>query len=122
MSRVTTSDVARLLDSDKDIQPFIDTASLVVDEELVGVGLSDARLKQIEMYLAAHYLAIATDNARLLYKKVGQGAEKYAGAAPEEGDGLASTRFGQQAIALDTTGTLARMANTKVKKALFRVL
>jgi hypothetical protein len=120
-NRVTNNEVKVIVETSiADVTtPFIDNAHLLVEEELLGLGLSEARLKMIEMYLAAHYVSLAPGgDGNLLRSKTGQSEDEYAGNFSE---GLALTRYGQQAISLDTSGTLANMATTG-KRAEFRVV
>jgi hypothetical protein len=122
--RVSTVEVTQLIetDPDLDILPFIETANLLVDEELDGKGLSDERLRQIELYLAAHFTSLRAERGQLRRTGTGDSTEVYAGKFVE---GFALTRYGQQALMLDTTGTLAALsaaAKTQARKAEFRVV
>lgn len=104
---------------------FIDTANVFVNEHLLGCGHSDAILKKIEMYLAAHFLSISgtgdADDAggALKFSKMGDASESYDTSGLS--DGLNSSRYGQQAIFLDNSGCLAALASTK-NKAEFRIV
>ena len=118
MSRVLPSEVVAIVDSQRDSTPFIDTAHILVNEELAGKGLTDERLRLIELYLAAHFLTVTEERGGLKSTKTGQGSESYGG---KFGTGLNLTRYGQQAMALDTTGTLASNVSSE-RKAYFRVL
>src|SRR3972149_6681693 len=125
MSRVTEDQVRGVTGEPTtvDAAQAIETATLLVDEELATAGLSDARLTQIELYLAAHFLAITAREGPLAGETLGEASERdhniYAA-------GLRSTRFGQQAVLLDTSGVLAAIAakseNLNRKDALFRVI
>jgi repressor of nif and glnA expression len=54
MSRVTEADVKAIIETDiTPLTVFIDQAALLVSEVLEGKGLSEARLKEVERYLAA---------------------------------------------------------------------
>lgn len=120
MARVTSSEVGNLIKTNFDVDAFIATATLMVDETLVGQGLSDARLIQIELWLAAHFVAVAEERGALLGSNKGESEEEY---GVKVGEGLNMTRFGQQALMLDTTGLLAEQGtNTSVKKAQYRVV
>ncbi len=118
MPRVTVDEVKGLIKTSFDVQPFIDTAELIIDEALVGQGLSVARLKTIELWLSAHFVAVAEERGALTRSKKGASEEEY---EIKVGTGLNMTRFGQQAMALDTTGALAESAAT-LKVAQFRVV
>ncbi len=118
MARVTVDEVKGLIKTNFEVDQFIATASLIIDESLVGQGLSVARLKTIELWLSAHFVAVAEERGALKQSKKGDSAETYDLVV---GKGLNMTRFGQQAIALDTTGALAESALT-VKLAQFRTI
>ena len=96
----------------------IDTANTYVDDVLAGAGLSDAILEKIELYLAAHFVALTEEGGALTRKRIGEADESYADVFK---GGLHMTRFGQAALALDSTGTLVAAAQTQLK-ATFRVV
>ncbi len=96
----------------------IDTANIFVTAHLATVGHSDAILAKIELYLAAHYVALTEEGGALTRSKLGDADESYANVFAM---GLQSTRFGQTAVSLDTTGTLNRVASSQLK-ADFRVV
>ncbi len=125
MARVVPQQVVQILgfsgnDADVDVRPFIDVANTIVTEELQGKELSSQRMKLVELYLAAHFaqLSIVGGDRRLV--KIGDATEMY-DFGEVSGEGLSATRFGRQAIALDTTGSLGTMAARPVK-AVFRVV
>jgi hypothetical protein len=113
MARVFQPDVEKIIDvvDGIDFSPFITAASLLVDRLLVGTGLSDAELKELERWLAAHFLAIR--DPRVRQRSIGDSKETYAISGGYKG-GLDATPYGQQAMVLDWTGTLM---NTVGKKA-----
>jgi len=119
-ARVEADDVMKLLGScSVDIQIAIDIANDVVNEYLAGIGISDTMLSRIELFLAAHFGAIMSVDGALISQHLSDAGEKY---ADIYGPGLQSTRFGQTAISLDPTGTLADMAKQAADpklKALF---
>lgn len=112
MPRVTTDQVSSILienPSSKDVQPFIDTASAVVDQVFTGITINSTLLAQIEKYLAAHFFhlsepIIGTERIDTAWKEYSKGLL---------GEGLKFTEFGQQALALDFTGTLAKLSSTR---------
>ena len=116
--RVRVEEVKELIDTTRNVTIFIETADLIVTENLVGKGLTPERLRIIELYLAAHFIAITEERGGLLSSEKGESREKYA--IPFD-KGLAFTRYGQTALSLDTTGTLVSMSKT-VNKAEFRVV
>ena len=98
---------------------FIDTANLFVDTHLVpDAGHSEAMLTKIELYLAAHFVALTEEQGGITRSKLGDADESFANIY--EG-GLKSTRFGLSALALDTSGILNNVAQTNLK-AEFRVV
>lgn len=120
MARVTDSEVKEIYVTTSDTTPFITTATLLVDEELVGLGYSSNRLKQIELYLAAHFAVISLEKGGLRSRKIDEAEDEY---KPIEAaaKGFMSTRFGQQALSLDNEGKLANLSSNPVK-ARFRVI
>ena len=59
MPRVTTAEVKAVIETAlTDVDSFISTADLLIDEELVGKGLTNARLVQISLYLSAHFVSV----------------------------------------------------------------
>ncbi len=108
-SRVTADEVGELIDTDRTLDSFIITASLIVTEELASAGHSNARLTQIELYLAAHFVALAEERGGLQRWQVGDSAELIANVYDK---GFQMTRYGQQAMALDTSGALSAMSST----------
>jgi len=104
---VTTAQVDAIYSNGADVTPFLTTAQLVVSENLASSGLSDAMLDEITKYLAAHYLAMTDLEGS---DRAGAIAVTYGKAL---GDFLKATVYGQTALALDSSGTLEEMGNTK---------
>jgi len=103
-----------------ELQPFIDSAHILVDEELLSAGLSAARLKLIELYLAAHLAVVTLERGGLVKQRIGDAEEIYQ--VPGFNTiGLVTTRFGQQVVILDTSGKMAALSQKPVK-AVFRVI
>lgn len=118
---VTSAQVEAIIDTDRDCDPFIATAQLIVTEELADSTLSDDRKDQIVLYLAAHFVCLAEEAGGLRRQRMGESDESYR--VPGDKDtGFAFTRYGQQAILLDTTGRLASIGANKGVKALFDVI
>lgn len=118
---VTNEEVQSLLgESGVDMTPFITTAHLIVSEELITTTISDARKKQIELYLAAHFYVVIAERGGITREVIGDAEERYR-LQPDTLTGLATTRFGEQALAMDTSGSLAKLAANPVKAA-FRVV
>ena len=103
-----------------DVVVFLETGNMLVNEELVGKGLSDARLKQIELYLSAHFACVALEKGGLTREKVGESEAMYRMERPSRYN-LSLTRYGQQALVLDPTGSLSAL-DSPGGKAEFRVV
>ena len=112
---VTEPEVQNICPTKIDIAFAINAAIDLMNATVDGFGLPDNLLRSIQLQLSAHFVAVADPRVR---------DENYAGArfryeVPQEAPGLASTRYGQAAIALDTTGQLATVGK---KATSFEVL
>lgn len=105
--------------TDGNLQVFCDTAALIRSEDLSGVGLSDDRLDKVELYLAAHFACLTYENGGLTSKRIANSGESYLALGAYK-QGLPSTRFGQAALSLDSSGTL--QATMNANKARFGVV
>ena len=113
MSRVNAADIEQLVnafDTDSidmdEVDSYIDTASVMVDSYLLNKGITEALLSQIEKYVAAHLYSI---KHRYLIEEEIAGAKGKTGF--KGGVGLSGTPYGQTAITLDFTGTLAKIGS-----------
>ncbi|UTC30094.1 hypothetical protein MAINES_00550 [Brevundimonas phage vB_BpoS-MaInes] len=128
MTRTTVEKVKAIIEvpvalTDAMITASIADAALLVTEALSGKGISEGRLELIERYMTAHLVTLLTERGGLLSSEVDDVRDTYAG--PKNGVGLAMTRYGQQAIAFDPSGTLKAMAIDPTKSGMnaqFRVL
>lgn len=108
--RTTPTELRKIIDdttlTDNVLESFITSASLFVDNTLVDKGLTPQTLTDIERWISAHLVSYTRERQS---KEEGAGGAyiKYAG---EFGEGLKATSYGQMAILLDTSGTLASMA------------
>jgi hypothetical protein len=110
--------------ADPILQAFLDDANLVVTEDLAGKGLTSARLTAIEKYVAAHLATILFERGGLVSSKNGDSQDNYVALSPMGNAaimGYALTRYGQQAMMLDKSGTLKALSTPKLK-ARFRVI
>lgn len=109
--------------SDPQITQCIATADLMITEDLQPTsGLSTARLTEIERYLAAHFVAIADYALRVATESLNQRSieSEYTDRnSAVTGKGLDYTRFGQMAMTLDTSKTLAALQ--KQGRAIFYI-
>ncbi len=112
---VTDAEVKQIIDTQRDCRPFIETADLIVTEDLSSAGHTAARLKQIELYLAAHFVAIAEEQGGVIRTGAGESSDAF---SDVYSSGFHSTRYGQQAIALENTGVLAAIGMSTLKAEL----
>jgi len=108
--RITETELLAVVDTDLELVSFMTTANLIVNEDLGTSTMSAARLKQIELYLAAHFVAITDRRAQS--ESMGQASVDF---RMPLGKGLDATSFGQQVKALDTTGILSRLGKQKAR-------
>lgn len=123
MSTITSSEVLSLMQisaDTADATSAIDTSEVIVSEDLSNLGHSTARLLQIQLYLAAHFFEIAWNQGGLVSKQVGDSKEEYNRQSAFK-RGFDSTRYGEQALALETTGILASIGSS-AQRAEFRVV
>lgn len=122
MARATDTDVRAYVDvpSAVDTSVYINAAVAVVTDKLTGKGLSESILTQIEIFLAAHFATLAVERGGLKKETAGDSSQSYQ-TISEKFKGFTSTRFGQQAITLDTSGTLAADGNAN-QRAILRVV
>jgi hypothetical protein len=83
------------------------TAVTMANEVLASSSLSTAVKDLVKLYLACHFAVLSAQNGPLETVKIGEATERY---HQIYAAGLMATRFGQQAIVLDTSGTLAELA------------
>jgi hypothetical protein len=103
MARVNVTQVKDIIStslSDASIKACITAANILVDEKISGLG--EDQLKEIERWLAAHFVAV--QDPKVVSEKIGSASATYE--ATKLGEMLRATSYGQQAILLDTTGTL----------------
>lgn len=115
-ARVDADQVSDIISTgltESQINAMINTAHLVVEQNLATSGLSEDLLTQIELWMAAHFVCMRDPRKKQV--KVDEVSVTYQG---EVGIGLQGTPYGQQAIALDSTGTLA---TTSMKRAVISV-
>jgi len=111
--RTTEQEVKRIIDTDLsegDITPFLLAASGLVTD-LLGASdvLTAARLADIECWLAAHFVAVR--DPRVKSETIGKATFSYETAVVA--DGLKATRYGQQVLLLDLSGTMASLTSGK---------
>lgn len=117
MIRTTDTAVKAIIEVDPriDLTPFIETGSAVVDNLHAADSktlLDDVRLELIERWLSAHFYAIR--DARRTGDTAGDVSATY---ESKVDFGLKLTRYGQQALILDTTGYLNSLNSAKLINA-----
>ena len=115
--RTTEPEVRGIVDTDSkiSIEPVIRTANLLTDRvssQDSGSILSDALLVEIETYLAAHFYSLR--DQLFAEQETGDAQAVYVGRTAM---GLRGTSYGQAAIDLDLTGTLASLGKKKAGMA-----
>lgn len=100
------------LASAKGVDLSITIAVTMVTEMLAGSGLSDATKDNIKLFLACHFATIAQTQGALTESRIDTVLERYDSIYDK---GLQATRFGQQAMLLDTSGILAAQASSVTK-------
>ena len=111
MARATETEVKQIIQTSltlEEVTPFLRTANVVVTDTLSSEGYGTDTMKQIELWLAAHFLAIR--DPRRARRKIGGGDDTYQG---KTGFGLNHTSYGQQVMLLDHHGVLAAIASSK---------
>lgn len=113
-NRVTGDEVAHIIDVEDgaDLVPFIDVANRYVTRVL-GSELTEAVLTDIELYMSAHLVALSSEGGAVTQERVGSSMIQFATSA--FGKNLESTRYGQMAVILDTSGTLVSEGKKKAK-------
>jgi len=113
--RTTEAAVEGIIEVDVAIPlaPFIEAANQLVTDVCGDAGYSTAKLELIERWLAAHFYAVR--DPRATQERAGAVGVTYESKVDLN---LALTRYGQQAMLLDTAGGLAtlnkRVAEGKV--------
>lgn len=109
--RVTDAEVREIIEIDAslNIDAFITAANLLVTQVCTDSSLSVALLKEIERWVAAHFVAIREPKA--LSRKAGPFSET---SMSKVGLGLKVTHWGQQAMILDTSGALAAASESRI--------
>jgi len=115
---IDADDVKEIIDTDLTdarINNFINMAyvrTIQIDGKLGNCG-GDATLAEIQKLLAAHFLTMYERQTKS--EKVGEASVTFMG---QDGEGLKASLYGQQALALDCSGILARAG---LKRATFQV-
>jgi len=112
--RTTAAEVKEIIPTNlttTQVDPYITTASLIVDENIADCGLSDEVLEQIEMWLTAHLIAMTADR-QTKSEKVGEAQVTY---YDNFGKSLNSTSYGKVVAMLDTCNVLSDIGKKTIK-------
>ena len=125
MPRVTATEVKEIIStklSGSQLDPFITIANQMVTSLLAAkTSLTDEIRKEIERWLSAHYVAIYEN------MEAGRGVISFSGigGAGNKGTfssvGIKNTTYGQTAIELDITGTLATIGRQSASISIINV-
>lgn len=116
-ARVTPAEVRQILSTgltDLEIGAYIVAANSFVVANLGPAGLTEIQLKEIERWITAHFIA-STREQQSKEEGAGGAYVKYQGVT---GEGLSATMYGQQAVLLDTSGTLAEIVGGRRKASM----
>lgn len=111
--RTTPEEVRKIMDetdlSDNVIEAYVNDANIFVNDTLLDKNLSEPTLTSIEKWLSAHFIVSTRER---IAKEEGAGGAyiKYTGVW---GEGFSGTPYGQQAMVLDTSGTLSKIQQNK---------
>jgi hypothetical protein len=116
--RTTDTLVRGIIETDTaDLTPFIRPANILVNKGPATKITDDDQLTEIETWLSAHFCCML--DPRTEASKVGPIWDKFESKVDV---GLEMSRYGQQAMLLDTSGMLARLnEQMKTGKLLFNV-
>lgn len=109
----TTDELRKIIDTDlpdADLQSYLNTSTIFVGEVLKDAVISDMLKNEIIKWFAAHLLA-STREPQLMEAKAGSASAKFQATI---GSGIESTMYGQQVLALDTTGTFASLSKRRM--------
>ena len=114
--RISTSELAAFLGitDEGELIQYIEMAAVLSSDIS---GLDENRMTLIEKFLAAHFYKINYPDP--IEDKIDNTSQRFDHG--KVGEGLMATRYGKQAIAFDTTGTLA-VNGGGVKKAYLGVI
>ncbi len=114
MARVSVTQVKAIItletgvvpDVDTAYQAAIDTANAIINGSCVNDMAEGVLKTQVELWLSAHYVALMGFDARTIQEEANATKQRFASKVDL---GFNSTRYGQSAMNLDTTGCLAEL-------------
>lgn len=113
MARVTSAQVKEIIETTKTIDAHITAANAIVTEKLGSkTTITDALKKEIERWLAAHFIACSTFR-QVKVTRAKSAQDVYMGFGG--GEGLKATLYGQNVLVLDATGEFANVGKRKAR-------
>ena len=103
--------------SDAAVDQFVADAVLMAEPCTTIETFSAAKQKAIIRFLAAHLISMNDASARKTQESIGDASESFS--TPVLGANLSGTTYGQQAIALDSSGCLSKIGKVPMT---FKVL
>ena len=120
VTSVSVAEVKQIINTsltDAEVLAAVSTAQAIINSQLASSGLTGQHLREIIRWLSAHFVAVRDqDEGMVMEQRIGDTAVRYGGRL---GEGLKLTRYGQQVLILDTTGTLAAFGR---QRAEFKVM
>lgn len=113
MARNTSDDLAKIITTALDVAPYLSNADVLVTSIESESGYSASQLKFLELYLAAHFICISDPSKGAESEVSTEGVTRKFMAVG--GDGLKSTRYGQQVFLADLGGFLSRDVSPSVR-------
>lgn len=98
------------VDDSIDLDPFIESANMIVTDVCSDSSYTDAKLELIERYLSAHFYTLRDPRAKI--EQAGDVRVEYQSKVDL---GFNTSHYGQMAMRLDTEGNLARLDQKALK-------
>jgi len=115
-NRVTGDEVKEIINtslSASAVAPMITAANILVTARCESQGYSDAEMKEIERWLAAHFVTARDRSTALASKTIGEASETYSQSTGAQMYSLGSSPYGQHAMLLDYLGCLTTLGKQK---------
>lgn len=113
-ARVTASEVGEIISTDltdAQVEAFINSANAIIQENMLEAGMSANILTQIELWLAAHLVAVSDQREQRVNLRDGDVTYH----TPRFGLGLDGTMYGQQVKVLDYSGILSGLGQKRAR-------
>ena len=112
-ARVLPNEVKEIMEDyveEEKLNPFIRTAHKMVNDMLLSSGYSEDVLREIELWLSAHFAASTI--YRLPYRR--EALDTAVAYKMSSGNGLSSTPYGDTALQLDVKGILKDLDKNRI--------